>query len=265
VARFTWEQGARTLDARQVIIVDEASMIGVTEMWRILRRLGEASLVLVGDPVQLPPVTPGPVFHILVAEAGLPKAVLQGVLRQSAASGIPAVAGAVRAGRLPDLPEPDGAAPGVSLLPGASGEPVIRVQNAPGRGLTNGALGQVVRVDADGIVADLDGTRHVLSGPELEHLDLAYAITVHKAQGSQRPRVLVAIGASRALDRALVYTAMTRATDQVVLLGDAGAARRAVEAMPQIARGRTGLARWLDLARGLHAARSAEAGERPEA
>ncbi|WP_138468441.1 AAA family ATPase [Poseidonocella sp. HB161398] len=312
VARFAWEQAGRQLDGRQAIIIDEASMVGVTEMWRLLRRLGEASLILVGDPAQLPPVTPGPVFHVLAEDAALPHARLSEVLRQTAATGIPAIAGEVRTGHMPELPRPVAAEPGAFFepcapadltaslqllgrmfrragterddmqiiaptnadvarinawfhalhpqvkaaarpedMPVAPGEPVIWIANAPERGLTNGALGRIVSIAGPRIVAELDGIRHDLSEADMVHVQLAYAITVHKAQGSQWQRVIVPVRDSKPLDRALVYTAMTRATEQVVLIGDAGALRRAVSAPPRSDRGRTGLARWLQLARGM--------------
>ena len=54
----------------------------------------------------------------------------------------------------------------------------------------------------------------------LEDMDIAYAITTHKAQGSQFPRVVIPVYRSRILDRTLLYTAVTRAQLQVVLVGD---------------------------------------------
>ena len=67
----------------------------------------------------------------------------------------------------------------------------------------------------------------------LDDLELGYAITVHKAQGSQWPRVIVPLTGHRLLDRTLVYTAVTRAQRQVLLVGDAAAAKKAVEGLPR--------------------------------
>jgi exodeoxyribonuclease V alpha subunit len=61
---------------------------------------------------------------------------------------------------------------------------------------------------------------------------LAYAITVHKAQGSQFKRVIVPIVKTRLLDRTLIYTALTRGVEQVVFVGDRGAFNAAVTAPP---------------------------------
>ena len=64
----------------------------------------------------------------------------------------------------------------------------------------------------------------------------SYSITVHKSQGSQFKRVIVPIRESRLLDQTLIYTAVTRGIDQVVLVGDEDAAMRAIKAPASAAR-----------------------------
>ena len=64
-------------------------------------------------------------------------------------------------------------------------------------------------------------------------MDLAYAITVHKTQGSQFKRVIVPVTRSRLLDRTLIYTALTRGIEQVVFIGDRNTFDRAIIATPQ--------------------------------
>lgn len=81
-----------------------------------------------------------------------------------------------------------------------------------------------------------DNIRRPLTLSMLGDVTFGFAITVHKAQGSQWPRVIVPISGSRWLDRTLIYTAMTRARRQVVLVGDEAAAKAAVEGIPQVAR-----------------------------
>jgi ATP-dependent exoDNAse (exonuclease V) alpha subunit len=73
----------------------------------------------------------------------------------------------------------------------------------------------------------------------------AWACTVHKAQGSQWPRIIVPIGPSRMLDKSLVYTAFTRGVSQVVLVGDVDAARAAVLSGARAIQRRVGLAAML--------------------
>lgn len=81
-----------------------------------MKVLGEANLVLVGDPAQLPPIGFGLTFHVLCDAQQVPRVVLDRVLRQSKETGIPAVAKAVRSGILPTLPSFSGANPGVSFI-----------------------------------------------------------------------------------------------------------------------------------------------------
>ena len=56
---------------------------------------------------------------------------------------------------------------------------------------------------------------------------------MHKAQGSQWPLVIVPVYRSRNLDRTLVYTAATRASEQVVFVGNRNVFRTAVEMAPK--------------------------------
>ena len=132
------------------------------------------------------------------------------------------------------------------------GDPILCTRNLWDRGLQNGSLGVVVQVDdepsllandegeATGLAlawADWDdGVRRPIVEEMLDDLELGYAITVHKAQGSQWPRVIVPLTGHRLLDRSLVYTAVTRAQQQVLLVGDEGAARRAVQGLPRVQR-----------------------------
>ena len=129
------------------------------------------------------------------------------------------------------------------------GDPVLCTRNLWDRGLQNGSLGVVVEVADDPRIPTEeasdetspvlawvdwdDGIRRPIVEEMLDDIELGYAITVHKAQGSQWPRVIVPITGNRLLDRTMVYTAVTRAQRQVLLVGDEAAARAAVEAAPR--------------------------------
>lgn len=123
----------------------------------------------------------------------------------------------------------------------AVGEPVMFLKNDYRKDLRNGSLGTVVSLEG-GVECDFDGRRHVFFGHELTDLQLAYAMTVHKSQGSQFRQVIVPIQRSRILDRTLIYTAITRATEQVVLVGDLAVLQEAIMAPPVASRRQTGLA-----------------------
>jgi hypothetical protein len=104
----------------------------------------------------------------------------------------------------------------------ALGDPVIHLENDYEALVFNGTLGVVVEVLPDGIQVQWDGHDRPMDFREDRRyaLDLAYAISVHKAQGSQFRRVVIPVFPNRLLDRTLVYTALTRAQEQVVLVGD---------------------------------------------
>lgn len=93
-----------------------------------------------------------------------------------------------------------------------------------GTGVFNGDVGYVVEVDPD------EGTLTVLFDEEreavyshkmLENLELAYALSIHKSQGSEFPAVIIPVagGPQMLLTRNLFYTALTRAKKLVVLVG----------------------------------------------
>lgn len=78
-----------------------------------------------------------------------------------------------------------------------------------------------------------DGVRRPVVEAMLDDLELGCAIRVHKAQGSQWPRIIVPLTWHRLLDRTLIYTAVTRAQRQVLIVGDEATAKAAVESPPR--------------------------------
>ena len=92
-----------------------------------------------------------------------------------------------------------------------------------GKGVFNGEVGQVVSLDPEEdeltVLFD-DGRRVTYDRGALEDLDLAYAITVHKSQGSEYPVVVLVVPptAPRLLTRNLLYTAVTRARQKLLLV-----------------------------------------------
>ena len=117
----------------------------------------------------------------------------------------------------------------------AEGDPIVFLRNDYERGLMNGSLGTIVQIAPYGgvLVADFEGEQHVLTGEDLVNIELAYAITCHKAQGSQFKRVVIPVVRSRLLDHALIYTALTRAVEQVVFVGDVEALHLAIKKPPR--------------------------------
>ena len=111
------------------------------------------------------------------------------------------------------------------------GEPVIHLRNDYQRTVFNGSLGKILDVDLgeQSLTADLDGKSISFDAGQLIDLSLAYAITCHKCQGSQVKRVLIPIYQTKLIDPSWLYTAITRAEKQVVLIGDTKEIQRALE------------------------------------
>jgi exodeoxyribonuclease V alpha subunit len=113
------------------------------------------------------------------------------------------------------------------------GQPLIVTENDYSLGLYNGDIGVVVRDAADRIVAAFDrgGEVVAVSPTRLAAVDTVYAMTVHKSQGSQFRTVAFVVPAagSRLLTRELLYTAVTRARERLIVLGSEDAIRSAIE------------------------------------
>ena len=98
-----------------------------------------------------------------------------------------------------------------------------------GTGMFNGDVGKITQIDPSGewLSVDFDGRSALYGVEQLAELDLAYAQTVHKAQGSEyRAVVLAAMPAAQSLMvRGVLYTALTRARELLVVVGDDAAIR----------------------------------------
>ncbi|WP_274629030.1 AAA family ATPase [Arvimicrobium flavum] len=310
------EDAGRRIEAG-TLIFDESSMLDTPSIYRVLAQLPiEVNLIFIGDPGQLPPIGPGLPFHTMVKTADIPSVTLDVVHRQDDATGIPAVASAVRIGKAVDLRRFD---PNVALTPGvyffpaskddvagktvaaframcgrvpaygksaalhemdvqiltqvkngpagskelnraieveymarqaniedwglsvgskimwlkndytkspqldAAGDPVVdKVTGNPiCAGFMNGSLGIVSKLHPKGAwVRFDDGVEDAITAADLEKLTYGWAISVHKAQGSAFKRVIIPVVQSKLLDRTMLYTAITRAIETVVLVGD---------------------------------------------
>lgn len=121
------------------------------------------------------------------------------------------------------------------------GDKVIVTKNNSDLGVFNGETGRILTVVAPKkITADIDGREVVFNGADMKMLQLAYAITGHKAQGSEAPVVIVPVFFSRVLSREWIYTVLTRARKQVYLVGDPAAIQGCIRVISVTER-RTGL------------------------
>ena len=117
------------------------------------------------------------------------------------------------------------------------GDRVIQKYNNHKKHIFNGEIGYVVRrvvsdeAEGERISVLFDDGREVSYEPyEIQQLELAYALTVHKGQGSEYPCVIVPVHTSHyiMLFRSLLYTAVTRAKKTLVIVGSAKASSIAV-------------------------------------
>lgn len=109
------------------------------------------------------------------------------------------------------------------------GDAILFTKNNYNIGIQNGSLGVLTSTGREvrdnqetfGVVTLDTGEEITITEDILDCMELGYAITLHKAQGSQFPRIIVVLQKGRISDRAWVYTAITRAEAEVHIVGQA--------------------------------------------
>ncbi|MBB1493324.1 ATP-dependent RecD-like DNA helicase [Paracoccus sp. MC1854] len=133
----------------------------------------------------------------------------------------------------------------------APGDKVMQVENDYDKEVWNGDIGRIETVDPEEgeVMIDFDGRAVVFGFGELDTVVPAYAATIHKAQGSEYPAVVIPVMTQHyaMLQRNLLYTGITRGRKLVVLVGQRKAIAIAV-------RNVAGRRRWTKLAEWLAAA-----------
>lgn len=113
------------------------------------------------------------------------------------------------------------------------GDKVMQVQNNYERDVYNGDLGIIrfINVEDQEVVIDFSGRKVTYDFSELDELTLAYAVSVHKSQGSEYPAVVIPIVTQHyvMLKRNLIYTAITRGKKLVIVVGTPKAMALAVK------------------------------------
>ncbi len=284
-----------------VVIVDEASMIDVVLMNRLLAAISDRSaLMFAGDVDQLPPVGPGFVLADMIQSGVLPVVRLTEIFRQAQTSSIIVNAHRINRGEQPvqfpgkELSDfyvvPSGSTEDIqrrllqvvadripkrfgldplrdiqvltpmnkgplgtkalnSLLQEtlnpkairklerfgttyAEGDKVIQMVNNYDKEVFNGDIGSIVRVNEEesALTVLYDDRDVVYEFGELDEIALAYAITIHKSQGSEYPAVVIPLSMQHysLLERNLIYTAVTRAKKLVMIIGDPKALAMAI-------------------------------------
>lgn len=111
------------------------------------------------------------------------------------------------------------------------GDKVIQVKNDYEHEVFNGDQGFIVDLSEKDLLIDFEGKQILYSGEEIKNLALAWAITIHKSQGSEYPAVIIMLTDQHSimLHRNLLYTAVSRGKQLVVLLGEETALKRAIQ------------------------------------
>lgn len=115
------------------------------------------------------------------------------------------------------------------------GDKIMQIRNNYEKDVFNGDIGRICKIEGKTITVDYperaEGDFVVYSEGECEELQLAYAMSVHKSQGSEYPYVILLMVSSHyiMLQRNLLYTAVTRAKQKVLVVGSKRAVLTAVE------------------------------------
>ncbi|MDE7095782.1 MAG: ATP-dependent RecD-like DNA helicase, partial [Anaeroplasmataceae bacterium] len=114
---------------------------------------------------------------------------------------------------------------------------VLQLKNDPTLQLMNGDIGIIKGItkvnEKETLFIDFDGRMVSYPAKEVDNLRLAYAISIHKSQGSEYENVIMPIlpNYHMMLRKKIIYTAMTRAKKKLILLGDVNTLREAVKTL----------------------------------
>lgn len=113
------------------------------------------------------------------------------------------------------------------------GDKVMQTRNNYDKEVFNGDVGRIRAIDVEEqqVIVAFDGRSVAYEIDDLDELTLAYAMTIHKSQGSEYPAVIVPLHTQHylLLQRNLLYTAITRGRKLVVLIGSRKALQMAVQ------------------------------------
>ena len=112
------------------------------------------------------------------------------------------------------------------------GDKVMQTRNNYDLDIFNGDMGRILRAADDdaGLIVDFDGRTVAIPRSDAADLQSAYAISIHKSQGSEFPIVVLPLMRQHfvMLQRNLLYTALTRGRKKVFVVGDESAWKAAV-------------------------------------
>lgn len=114
---------------------------------------------------------------------------------------------------------------------------VLQLKNDPALQIMNGDIGIIKGItkinEKDTLLIDFDGKMITYPAKDIDNLRLAYAISIHKSQGSEYDNVIMPVlpNYRMMLRKKIIYTALTRAKKKLILLGDVTTLKEAVKAL----------------------------------
>ncbi len=109
----------------------------------------------------------------------------------------------------------------------------MQIRNNYSKEVFNGDVGQITAIDLDDqtVLIDFEGREILYEFSELDEVVLAYAVSIHKYQGSECPCVVIPVHTThfKLLHRNLLYTGVTRGKKLVILVGTKKAISMAVK------------------------------------
>ena len=113
------------------------------------------------------------------------------------------------------------------------GDRIMQIRNNYETEVFNGDMGRILKIHVAEQMAEVEFDHQVIEYEfyQLDQLTHSYAVSVHKSQGSEYPVIVLPLLTEHymMLQRNLVYTAITRAKEMVIIVGDKRAIRRAIE------------------------------------
>ena len=221
-----------------VLIVDECSMIDIVLMNALMKAIPpHMRLIFVGDIDQLPSVGAGNVLRDVIDSEVFPVVRLTRIFRQAQTSRIIMNAHKINAGEMPggvvgatnlnmalqEALNPKGEGLRRSGFVYRPNDKVMQIKNNYDKEVFNGDIGIIESVDLQDrtLLVNFDGRSIEYDATELDELVHAYATTIHKAQGSEYPIVVMPVLMNHfvMLQRNLIYTGITRAKRILVMVG----------------------------------------------
>lgn len=125
----------------------------------------------------------------------------------------------------------------ISNIAIGKGDKIIQTKNNYESSVFNGEIGIVLDVDPNERIIqaefpDIEGHKYVeYSGETLSDINLAYALTIHRSQGSEYPALILPVTTQhyKMLERQLLYTAVTRAKQHITIVGQTKALLKAIQ------------------------------------